>query len=255
VEQPERIQKVLARAGHGSRREIETWVRAGRVQVNGKLAELGVPISVSDKVMLDGKRLRLGPANVKPRVIALHKPVGVICSKKAERGERTIYSLLPRVERARWVSVGRLDINTSGLILFTNHGELANRLMHPRYRVDREYAVRVYGQVGSEALQNMRDGVEIDGEKYRLADIVLGDDHESPGSNKWYYCVVRQGRNREVRKIWESQGVQVSRLARTRFANVVLPRNLKIGGFKDIEGVMLTDLYELVGLKMPVSIT
>ena len=181
MEQPERIQKVLARAGHGSRRRNrDLGSRTVGCKLTDKLAELGVPISVSDKVMLDGKRLRLGPANVKPRVIALHKPVGVICSKKAERGERTIYSLLPRVERARWVSVGRLDINTSGLILFTNHGELANRLMHPRYRVDREYAVRVYGQVGSEALQNMRDGVEIDGEKYRLADIVLGGRSRKP---------------------------------------------------------------------------
>lgn len=255
MEQPERIQKILARAGHGSRREIENWIRAGRIEVNGKKAELGAAITTTDKVFLDGKRLRLGSDKIKPRVIAVHKPTGVICSKKPERGERSIYSLLPRVERSRWVSVGRLDINTSGLILFTNHGELANRLMHPRYRIDREYTVRVYGQVSAEAMQNMRDGVEIDGEKYRLSDIVLGDDHESPGSNKWYYCVVRQGRNREVRKIWESQGVQVSRLVRVRFGNVVLPRNLRLGKFKDIEGVMLSDLYDLVGMKVPAFIS
>lgn len=255
MENPERIQKVLSRAGHGSRREVEAWIRDGRIQVNGKVAEIGVPITVTDKVFLDGKRLRLGAPNIKPRVIALHKPVGVICSKKSERGERTIYSLLPRVERSRWIGVGRLDINTSGVILFTNHGELANRLMHPRYRIDREYAVRVYGQVSDDALQAMRDGVEIDGEVHKLSDVVFGEEHGSPGSNKWYYCVVRQGRNREVRKIWESQGVQVSRLARVRFANVVLPRNLKIGKYKDVEGVMLSDLYDLVGLKVPTTIT
>ena len=127
----ERIQKVLARAGHGSRREVESWIRAGRIEVNGKPAELGIAITPNDKVALDGKRLRLTSSNIKPRVIALHKPVGVVCSKKVERGEKSIFKLLPRLERSRWVSVGRLDINTSGLILFTNHGELAMSAVDP----------------------------------------------------------------------------------------------------------------------------
>lgn len=250
----ERIQKVLARAGHGSRREVESWVRDGRVEVNGKRAELGAAITHQDKVTLDGKRLRLGSDRIKPRVIALHKPAGVICSKKVMRGEKSVYKLLPRLERSRWVSVGRLDINTSGLLLFTNYGELASRLMHPRYQLDREYAVRVYGQVSDDALQRMRDGVEIDGETYQLSDVVLGEDHGTPGSNKWYYCVVRQGRNREVRKTWESQGVQVSRLSRVRFANIILPRRLRPGKFQEVEGVALSDLYSLVDLREPETI-
>ncbi|MEM7466488.1 MAG: pseudouridine synthase [Pseudomonadota bacterium] len=250
----ERIQKVLARAGIGSRRQVETWIRAGRIAVNGRVAEIGEAITTKDKVELDGKRLRIAGGSIKPRVIALNKPVGVVCAKKVERGEKSIFKLLPRIERSRWVSVGRLDINTGGLILFTNHGELANRLMHPRYQLDREYAVRVYGQVSDVALQAMRNGIEIDGEHYQLADVVLGEDHDTPGSNKWYYCVVRQGRNREVRKIWESQGVQVSRLNRVRFGNVVLPRRLRVGKYQEIEGIMLKDLYNLVGMKIPASI-
>ena len=250
----ERIQKVLARAGYGSRREVEDWIRAGRIQVNGKTAELGVAITASDKVALDGKRLRLKSAGVSPRVIALHKPVGVVCSKKVERGEKSVFSLLPRVERSRWVSVGRLDVNTSGLLLFTNHGELASRLMHPRYELDREYAVRVYGQVSTDALQRMRDGIEIDGEVYRLSDVVAGEDQDGHRSNQWFYCVVKQGRNREVRKIWESQGVQVSRLMRVRFANIVLSRRLRVGKFQEVEGVALSDLYASVDLRVPQSI-
>ena len=250
----ERIQKVLARAGYGSRREVESWIRAGRIEVNGKPAELGIAITPNDKVALDGKRLRLTSSNIKPRVIALHKPVGVVCSKKVERGEKSIFKLLPRLERSRWVSVGRLDINTSGLILFTNHGELASRLMHPRYQLDREYAVRVFGEVSDQALQRMRDGIEIDGEVYQLSDVVAGEERDSHGSNRWYYCVVKQGRNREVRKIWESQGVQVSRLTRVRFANIVLSRRLRLGKFEEIEGVQLRDLYESVGLKIPATV-
>lgn len=250
----ERIQKVLARAGYGSRREVESWIRAGRIEVNGKTAELGVAVTPNDKIFLDGKRLRLTSNNIKPRVIALHKPVGVVCSKKVERGEKSIFKLLPRLERSRWVSVGRLDINTSGLILFTNHGELASRLMHPRYQLDREYAVRVFGEVSDQALQRMRDGVEIDGEVYQLSDVIAGEQRDSQVSNRWYYCVVKQGRNREVRKIWESQGVQVSRLVRVRFANIVLSRRLRVGKYEEIEGVQLRDLYDSVGLKIPATV-
>lgn len=254
MSEAERIQKVLARAGYGSRREVEAWIRAGRIEVNGKPAKLGIAVTANDKVHLDGKRLRLTTASIKPRVLALHKPVGYICSKKVERGEQSIYKLLPRVERSRWVSVGRLDVNTSGLILFTNHGELASRLMHPRYQLDREYAVRVYGQVSDEELQRMRDGIEIEGEFYQLADVVPGEERESVRSNRWFYCVVKQGRNREVRKIWESQGVQVSRLSRVRFANVVLPRRLRVGKYEEVEDVTLRDLYDSVGLKIPASV-
>ena len=146
----------------------------------------------------------------------------------------------------RWIGIGRLDVNTSGLLLFTTSGDLANRLMHPRYGIDREYAVRVFGEVDGEILARLKSGVEIDGESYAFDDIVRGNGR---GANRWYYCVVRQGRNREVRRLWESQGVQVNRLIRTRFGNVMLPRDLKPGDHFEVKGVMLDDLYRLANFQ------
>lgn len=242
----ERLQKVLAQAGYGSRREIEQWIAAGRLSVNGKPVDLGVRVSGKDRVVLDGKPLRLPTKPTRPRVIALHKPEGVICTASDPRGRPTALSLLPQKDGTRWISVGRLDINTSGLLLFTDAGEMAHRLMHPRYEIDREYAVRVFGEVGAETLATLKAGVEVEGERYAFEDIVRGNGR---GANRWYYCVVRQGRNREVRRMWESQGVQVSRLIRARFGNVMLPRDLKAGGHFEVKGVMLDDLLRLVDLK------
>tara|TARA_R110002096_G_scaffold270343_7_gene464273 strand:- start:4596 stop:5363 length:768 start_codon:yes stop_codon:yes gene_type:complete len=242
----ERVQKVLAQAGYGSRREIERWIEAGRVSVNGRKVKLGDRVSARDRITLDGKPVRLAAKIPRVRVIALHKPEGIICTASDPGGRPTAESLLPAKDGMRWIGIGRLDVNTSGLLLFTTSGDLANRLMHPRYGIDREYAVRVFGEVDGEILARLKSGVEIDGESYAFDDIVRGNGR---GANRWYYCVVRQGRNREVRRLWESQGVQVNRLIRTRFGNVMLPRDLKPGDHFEVKGVMLDDLYRLANFQ------
>lgn len=196
--------------------------------------------------MLDGKPLRIKTKTTRARVIALNKPDGVICTSSDPAGRPTALSLLPGGDRIRWIGIGRLDINTSGLLLFTDAGELAHRLMHPRYRIDREYAVRVFGDVGAQTLARLKTGVVIEGETCAFEDVVKGNGR---GTNCWYYCVVRQGRNREVRRMWESKGCQVSRLIRTRFANIMLPRDLQAGDHFEIKGVMLDDLYRLVDFR------
>ena len=242
----ERLQKVLAQEGIGSRRQIERWITAGRITVNGKTAILGVRVSSADKITLDGKVVRVAAKAAKTRVLALNKPEGVICTARDPDGRPTAQSLLPSKDGARWIGVGRLDINTSGLLLFTNNGDLANALMHPRFEIDREYAVRIFGNVEENTLARLRSGIDVDGETYAFEDLIRGNGR---GANRWYYCVVRQGRNREIRKVWESQGVQVSRLIRARFGNVMLPRDLKPGRHFEVKGVMLDDLFRLVNFQ------
>lgn len=246
-EQPgERIHKVLARVGWGSRREIERWIEAGRIRVNGTRAVTGARVVTGDRVQLDdGRVLRVGPAAQSVRVLAYNKPAGVVCSRHDPEGRPHIFERLPRLDRGRWINIGRLDINTSGLLLFTNHGDLAHRLMHPRYRVDREYAARIFGQVDDAMLARLRGGIDIDGEHGHFDDIVGGD---GEGANRWYYCVVQSGRHREVRRLWESQGVTVSRLMRVRFGNVMLPTDLRAGHAVELGGALLDELCRLVEL-------
>ncbi len=249
----ERIHKALARAGWGSRREIERLIAAGRVRLNGKPAVAGCRVRPGDRVQIDGGRvLRIEPPADRIRVLAYNKPVGLVCSRRDEQGRRTVFRDLPRLKGGRWINVGRLDINTSGLLLFTNDGELAHRLMHPRYRLDREYAARIFGEVDNAMLARLRGGVDIDGETYRFDDVVAG---EGDGANRWYYCVVQSGRNREVRRLWEAQGVQVSRLMRVRFANVMLPTDLRAGRHVELGGALLSELCALVGLKPDAAAT
>lgn len=243
----ERLHKVLARAGWASRREIERWIEAGRLRVNGNVVGTGAQVMPGDRVQLDdGRTLHVTPPSPAIRVLLYNKPAGVVCTRHDPEGRPDIFAHLPRLESGRWINIGRLDINTSGLLLFTTHGELAHRLMHPRYRVDREYAARVYGEIEGETLARLRQGVDIEGETYRFDDIVVG---EGEGANHWYYCVVQSGRNREVRRLWESQGVQVSRLIRVRFANIMLPSDLRAGKTVELGGAMLTELCRLVGLE------
>ena len=243
----ERIHKVLARAGWGSRREIERWIEAGRVRVNGRRAETGARVLPGDRVQLDdGRVLRVSGAAAALQVLAYNKRAGVVCTRHDEQNRPNIFEDLPRIERGRWINIGRLDINTSGLLLFTNHGELAHRLMHPRYRVDREYAARIFGEVQDEMLERMRRGVDIEGERFHFDDIVEG---EGEGANRWYYCVVQSGRQREVRRLWESQGVKVSRLIRVRFGNVMLPADLRAGQTVELGGALRDELCHLVGLE------
>jgi len=247
----ERIQKVLARAGYGSRRQLEALIKEGKVTVNGEVAKLGDQVAVGDTMRLDGKPLSAKRLWQQPQQVLLYnKPVGEVCTRKDPEGRRTIFQSLPTPEEGRWVSVGRLDINTSGLIILTTDGELANRLMHPSNEMDREYAVRILGAVSPEIMQNLRDGVELDDGKAKFNDI---QEAGGEGANHWYHVVIQEGRNREVRRLWESQGVQVSRLMRVRYGPIIIPSQLKMGRWMMLEGGDLAALYEEVDLQAKAS--
>ncbi len=239
----ERIQKILAERGIGSRREIEKWIDAGRISVNGKVAKLGDRINDHDKVCIDGSLLRSDRSSTqKTRVIAYHKPAGEVCTRKDEQGRKTVFDHLPRINNSRWVSIGRLDINTLGLLLFTNDGQLANRLMHPSSEIEREYAVRVIGQVDKDILKRLRSGVELEDGPARFSDIV---DSGGEGVNHWYHVVLMEGRNREVKRLWESQGVKVSRLMRVRFGPIILPRRSRPGSVRELDKTEVDGLIQL----------
>lgn len=242
----ERLQKVLAQSGLGSRREIERWISVGRVSVNGEKATLGDRVVPSDRVAVDGKKVNLQSApDQEYRVIVYSKPEGVICSRSDPEGRPTVFENLPKLKNQRWISVGRLDINTSGLLILTTDGELANRLMHPSYEVDREYAVRVRGDVDDKVIQALQDGVLLDDGIAKFTDIqAAGGD----SSNQWFHVVLMEGKNREVRRLWESQGVQVSRLKRVRYGCIFLPSRLKVGAWEELNNKEINELRSLVGL-------
>ena len=242
----ERLQKLLARAGFGSRREMERWIEAGRVSVNGRIASIGDSAGAGDKLRVDGKPVpphRLFPREL--RVLGYYKPEGLVVSRHDEKGRDTVFAHLPGLANGRWIAIGRLDLNTTGLLLFTNDGELANRLMHPSSGIDREYAVRVRGAVDNDTLQRLRDGVDLEDGPARFTDIV---DNGGEGSNHWYHVALMEGRNREVRRLWESQGVEVSRLMRVRFGPVFLPRKARPGRFWDLEREEIAALLDWVGM-------
>lgn len=244
----EKLQKVLARAGFGSRREIESWISEGRISVNGKLATLGDRVSATDVIRVDGhvvSKTRLEHSH-RCRVLLYHKPVGEVTSRSDPEGRPSVFDNLPGLRNGRWIAVGRLDINTSGLLLFTNDGELANRLMHPSYTIEREYAVRVLGEVVPETLQQLREGVELDDGPARFNAIVDGG---GEGANHWYHVTLDEGRNREVRRLWESQGVTVSRLIRVRYGPIAMPRRIRPGRWEELKGEELSLLRQSVGLE------
>lgn len=242
----ERIQKILSRAGYGSRREIERLVEAGEVLVNGVPATVGQAIDEHDQVTLRGQRLHLGSRlHATPKVLMYNKPAGEVCTQTDPEGRKTVFDELPDIRAGRWVMIGRLDINTDGLLLFTTDGELANRLMHPSSGIEREYAVRVLGNVEPEMLIQMQEGVELEDGK---ANFLRIKDAGGEGANHWYHVVLAEGRNREVRRLWESQGVKVSRLIRIRYGSVELPRYLRSGHHQELDVKALRKLYESVGL-------
>ncbi|WP_250461993.1 23S rRNA pseudouridine(2605) synthase RluB [Microbulbifer litoralis] len=240
----EKLQKVLARAGLGSRREMERAIEAGRVTVNGEVAELGERVSGDDRVELDGRPLPAAQDS-RCRVILYNKPIGEICSRHDPEGRPTVYDRLPKLRSGRWISVGRLDFNTSGLLLFTNSGELANKLMHPSSVIDREYLVRIQGHVDDDMKERLLTGVLLEDGVARFTDIV---ESGGEGSNRWFYCVVMEGRNREVRRLWESQGVRVSRLKRVRYGNVFIPSNVRVGQWIEMEPRDIDDLCVTAGM-------
>lgn len=244
----EKLQKILARAGQGSRRELEEIIAAGRVSVDGKMATLGdrVQVSSSTKIRIDGHLVNLMPAQKEIcRVLMYYKPEGELCTRSDPEGRATVFDRLPRLSGARWIAVGRLDINTSGLLLFTTDGELANRLMHPSREVEREYSVRVFGNIDDAMLQRLRKGVQLEDGPANFKQIkVVG----GTGLNQWFDVTLTEGRNREVRRLWESQGVEVSRLIRIRYGNIKLDKGLPRGGWEEMGLEQVNYLRELVGL-------
>jgi 23S rRNA pseudouridine2605 synthase len=223
---PERLHKLLAQSGVGSRREMEELIAAGRVSVNGETAQTGQSVSPGERIKVNGRLVHLKFSNRLPRVIIYHKPEGEIVSRDDPDHRPTVFTSLPKMSGGRWVAVGRLDFNTSGLLMFTTSGDLANRLMHPRYNLIREYAVRVLGELPDDARQRLLDGIELDDGPAQFATF---QDAGGEGANHWYRVSLFEGRNREVRRMFESVGVTVSRLMRVRYGPFILPPNLKRG--------------------------
>ncbi|MEO8806329.1 MAG: pseudouridine synthase [Burkholderiaceae bacterium] len=236
VLQPEpeapKLHKVLAQSGIGSRRDMEALIEAGEVTVNDEVAHVGQRVSFGDRVKVKGKQVRLRIMPLPPRIIAYHKPVGEIVTNDDPQNRPTVFRRLPRLQQGKWQSVGRLDINTEGLLLFTNSGELANQLMHPRFGVEREYAVRVLGTLTAEDKARLLEGVDVEGQKASFRSIEEGG---GDGANHWYRVVITEGRNREVRKLFDTVSLTVSRLIRIRYGTVVLPFGLKRGVWVDLE--------------------
>lgn len=241
----ERIQKYLAGQGTGSRRQIDSLLQQGRISVNGRVAKPGDRVEGREKIAIDGKLLRLQRQEAKPKLLLYHKPIGQVCTRDDPEGREDVYCSLPGLRQGRWVGVGRLDINTSGLLLFTNDGDLANRLMHPSFGVEREYAVRVHGEVSPAMLQQLREGIELDDGAAHFDDIV---DAGGTGRNHWYHVVLREGRNREVRRLWEAVGVEVSRLVRVRYEQFTLPKWLKPGKYRYLEEETVKRVYQRLEL-------
>lgn len=245
----DKLQKLLAHAGHGSRREIEKWIDDGRITVNGKRAKLGDRASASDRILLDGKLVYLTHRSNEPiKALIYHKPEGEICTRKDPKGRPTVFENLPSIPNGRWVSVGRLDINTSGLLLFTNSGELANKLMHPSTGLEREYLVRIRGEASPATVEKLtKTGVDIDGKPARF-ESVLQADMADEGTNHWYRVIIKEGRYREVRRMWDAVGHTVSRLKRIRYGTVKLTRDIKRGQHTKIAPKQLEKLVCSVGL-------
>lgn len=238
----ERVQKILSQAGLGSRREMERWIENGWVRVNGQPVKLGDSATGEDKITVKGK-LIANPLKVKhnTRILLYHKPIGEISSRHDPKFEKTVFDNLPHLRQGRWVQVGRLDLNTSGLLIFTNNGELANQLMHPKYGLEREYAVRVHGQVGPETLNNLQKGVTLDDGVAKFTSLEF---RGGEGANSWYHVTLNEGRNREVRRLWESQGLEVSRLIRIRYGMLSLPRFLSRGQTYELTPKEVTEFLE-----------
>ena len=240
----QKLQKVLANLGLGSRRKMERWIEEGRVTVDGSVATLGDRIHVGQAVRLDGKPLEVD-ATEQVRVLLYHKPVREVCSRDDPEGRKTVFERLPKLKTGRWISVGRLDFNTSGVLLFTTDGALANALMQPSNAIEREYLVRVMGRVDEPMVERLKEGVELDDGPARFSDIQEGG---GDGINRFFYVVLMEGRNREVRRLWESQGNTVSRLKRVRYGEVFLPSKLKKGQWLELPQRDVDVIYQMAGL-------
>ena len=240
----DRIQKLIANAGYGSRRWAERLIEQGRISINSKEAKLGDKAIIADKVTIDGRPINLGRySEEETKVLILNKQAGIICSNKDEEGRKSVFKFLP--DNTRWVMVGRLDLNTSGLLLFTNNGDLANKLMHPSSEIDREYAVRVLGKVEDEHIKKLTNGIELEDGFAKFHRVTLGG---GEGANRWYHVVVREGRKREVRRLWEALDFKVSRLIRTRFSDIRLPEKLRANQSEYLKPKQVQALLKSVNL-------
>ena len=246
----ERVQKALARMGYGSRREIERLIGEEKIRINGQLAKLGDHVSEGDKVNVGNRRAIIKSDVNRIRVLLYNKPEGEICTQKDEEGRPTVFQSIGRLKEGRWIGVGRLDINSSGLLLFTNYGDLANHLMHPSSEIEREYAVRVQGEVTGDMIKNMLKGVELEDGLLKFDQIL---DSGGQGSNHWYHVILKEGKNREVRRLWQSQDVRVSRLTRVRYGSIVLPRDLKVGKKVELTLDEIKALFAEIKLEWPAS--
>ena len=241
----ERLQKLIANAGYGSRRWAERLIEQGRISINNKEATLGDKATIADKVTIDGRFIDLKRySEEETKVLMLNKQAGVICSNKDEEGRKSVFDFLP--ENTRWVMVGRLDLNSAGLLLFTNNGDLANKLMHPSSEIDREYAVRVLGRVSDEDIKQLMSGVELEDGFAKFHKVTIGG---GDGANRWYHVVVREGRKREVRRLWEALDFKVSRLIRTRFSDIRMPDSLRANQSELLKPKQVQALLSAVKLK------
>jgi 23S rRNA pseudouridine2605 synthase len=245
------LHKALADAGIGSRREMEAWIAEGRVTVNGETAQIGQRVTPRDVIKVSGRRVYLRPQDEKRiRVLLYHKQEGEIVSRDDPKGRATVFEQLPKIRGAKWVSVGRLDFNTEGLMIFTTSGELANRLMHPRFEVEREYAVRVLGELTPDMQRQLLEGVELEDGVAQVENLLEAG---GEGANRWWRVVIKEGRYREVRRLFDAVGVKVSRLIRTRYGQVALPPQLKRGQKQELDEAEVKRLLRWAGISVPDS--
>lgn len=247
----EKLQKFLANRGYGSRRQVEQWISDGRVRLNNSVAKIGDRVSINDSIFLDNKKVRSREL-VETHIIIYNKPEGLVSTTKDTKGRPLVFDNLPPLKRGKWISVGRLDINTSGLMLFTTNGELANRLMHPKYSIDRKYLVRVYGKVEKKNIEALKKGILIGDEYSRFKNIEYKNEvlKDQVRLNNWFQVTLGSGKNREVRSLWESQGFEVSRLKRISYGPVILPSFVRPGNYSYLSEKEVAQLANLVNLNI-----